>query len=98
MTEAANPFGTIISVLKSRNEVTPFGSVTFRILDASSLVNPLVSSTEIYLISRSFLTFKSSVGGVTGSEKQRNYSVQRNRSSGNETFVVRHIIKFHLAD
>jgi hypothetical protein len=99
MAGVANPFGTIISVLKSRNEVTPFGSITFRVPDASSFVNPRVSSTEIYLISCSFLTLKSYVGGVTESEKQRNYLVQRRRSSNNDgTFLGRHMknkSKFH---
>lgn len=79
MAGAANPFGTIISVLKSHNEVTPFGSVTFRVPDVPSFVNPQASSREIYIISRSLVTFKSSVGGVTGPDTQRNYLVQRSR-------------------
>jgi hypothetical protein len=58
MVGAANPFGNIISVLKSRNEVTPFGSITFRVPHASSVVNPRVSSIEICLVSRSFLACK----------------------------------------
>jgi hypothetical protein len=48
MAEAADPFGTIISILVSRYEVTPFGSITRAPL-ASSFVNPRVSSTGICL-------------------------------------------------